>query len=217
MRLVHLARASTERAIRKNGLRGAKWVVDVGGRIERIDRGVLAMPVLTDWSATFQWLRELRRWHDERMIAVHFRVPDDELVLVGRYGARHDRVRASLASRRVSSAPGGMEIIVERPIGEREIVSLREMGQLVGWTESPVKSRWSCICRFCLPPGVPDRMRRIRAMCRQALMTLRQSKDPTVRKAAIWTLETARESAGERGLGDALDRKVVAILAQKAR
>ena len=54
-------------------------------------------------------------------------------------------------------------------------------------------------------------------MCRQALMTLRQSKDPTVRKAAIWTLETARESAGERGLGDALDRKVVAILAQKAR
>ena len=35
-----------------------------------------------------------------------------------------------------------------------------------------------------------------------------RSKDPNARKNALWTIEAAVESAGERGLGAALERKV---------
>jgi hypothetical protein len=200
MRLVHLARSSSERAIRRNGLRGTKWQVDVGGHVEKIARGVFAMPVLEDWSATHQWLRELRRWHDERIVAAHFRVADDEQVLVGRFGARHERVRAVVASRRVRAAPDGMEIIVERSIPAREIAALRAMPQLVGWTESPdAANRRNCICRMCLPPGVPDRIRRLRAEWERGLSVLRRSKDLRQRTQAIGVLDSVLDSSRGRG------------------
>ncbi len=90
MRLVHLAPESKERAIRKSGLAGSKAVLSVsGGRTLVVPRAVFAMPVVSDFWTTFQWLRELRRAHDERLVAVYFRIADDEPVHVGRYNEPH--------------------------------------------------------------------------------------------------------------------------------
>lgn len=199
MRLVHLARASSERSIERAGVRGRKWIVDVGGRREEIARGVFAMPVLADWSTTFQWLRELRRWHDERMVAVHLRVPDDEAVLVGRYGAAHRRVSAVAASRWVREHSAGAEIIVPRAVPRRDVLAIRRMPQLVGWTETPdAAHRRSCICARCLPVGVPGRIRQIRVEYTRAVTVLRRSKDGKARASAVWEMEKALESAPGR-------------------
>ena len=83
MRLVHLAPASRERSIRRVGLRGARVrLLAPRGQTIVVDRAVFAMPVVRDFWTTYQWLRELRRWHDERMVAVSFRISDREPVLV---------------------------------------------------------------------------------------------------------------------------------------
>lgn len=199
MRLVHLARASSERGIERSGIRGRKWNVMIGTRRVEIARGVFAMPVLRDWSATFQWLRELRRWHDEKMIAVHVRVPDDEEVLVGRYGTAHRRVTAAEASRWVREHPAGAQIIVLRAVPRREVVAIRQMTQLVGWTETPEGThRRSCICVMCLPIGLPGRIRRIRAEYTRAQAVLRRSTDPKARREAQWVIDQAQEVAPGR-------------------
>jgi hypothetical protein len=46
-------------------------------------RGVFCMPVLASFTLTYQWVRELRRWHPGTLVAVHVRIPDDEPVSAG--------------------------------------------------------------------------------------------------------------------------------------
>jgi hypothetical protein len=87
-RLVHLTRASRARTIERAGIAGRPVsVLEAGGQHAKIERGVFAMPLVPDFSVTYQWLRELRQWHGERMVAAHFVVSSDEEVLVGRYNA----------------------------------------------------------------------------------------------------------------------------------
>jgi hypothetical protein len=101
VRLLHLAPASRERAILRAGLAGAGTTLSVEAPAGRatLRRAVFAMPFVRDFSASQQGLRELRRGHDERMVAVHFCVPDDEPVYVGRFGEPHRVLAATEAAR----------------------------------------------------------------------------------------------------------------------
>src|SRR5271165_4405418 len=106
MRLVHLAPMSKERSIRRSGLSAASATFAVhpdGATLHA--RVIYAMPVLPDFWTTHQWLRELRRWHDERMVAVYFRVQDDEPVYTGRYGQQQRVMSAAAAATWVSKNP----------------------------------------------------------------------------------------------------------------
>src|SRR5262245_21831349 len=95
MRFVHLAPASSERSITRAGVRGVKSTILGESAPIVLRRAVFAMPIVTDFWTTYQWLRELRRAHDERMLAVQFVVADEEAVYVGRYNQPH---RASSAA-----------------------------------------------------------------------------------------------------------------------
>lgn len=104
MRLVHLAPLSIERSIRRAGLTARKVALLVSPDGASVNTGaVYAMPVVPDFWTTYQWLRELRRWHDERMVAVYFRVQDDEPVYVGRYGQQQRIMKAAAAAAWVNS------------------------------------------------------------------------------------------------------------------
>ena len=48
-------------------------------------RGVFAMPVTPRFQISHQWLRELRRAGGGTIVAVYFRIPDDEPVEIGHY------------------------------------------------------------------------------------------------------------------------------------
>lgn len=200
-RLVHLARASTERAIRRAGIHGRKLLIPVASEKEPriLERGVFAMPVLRDFGVTYQWLRELRQWHGERMIAVHVRIPDDEVVLVGRYGQPHAEQRVTVASKAIVAKPAGAEIIVPRAIAKSEVVAIREMTQLVGWTDVPEADRkFDCICPACLPRGVPDRIRKINGAYRRGFDAYRRATTDRERLDALSRIGTVLGEAPEK-------------------
>jgi HEAT repeats len=176
MRLLHLAPMSRRGAILRGGI-AAQPTGLASGRPAPV-RGVYAMPVVADFWTTYQWLRELRSRHGQRMVAVHFRIPDDEPVHVGRYWETHQRTTAAAAAAWVMANPQGAEVVVPRKIPPKEILRVVEPGQLVGWTGSPTPSPLNeCVCFGCLPTGVPKFMRRVRAAYERGWSNIRSATD----------------------------------------
>jgi len=177
MRFLHLAPAARERSIRRSGLAGARASFpDAAGAALVLPRAVYAMPVVPDFWTSHQWTREMRRRNGERLVAVHFRLPDDELVHVGRYAQPHRLLPAAAAARWVMDHPEGAEIVVPRKVTRREVVAVRQAPQLVGWVQSPdEKDPFGCVCAVCLADGTPELMRRVRAAFRAGLDQARRS------------------------------------------
>lgn len=205
-RLVHLAPMSRRRAIERAGIRSeATVVVGADNRPAKVPRAVYAMPLVPDFSVTYQWVRELRRWHGERMLAVHFVVPSGEPVLVGRYNRPHEMLPLGEAVRRVLAAPLGNEIVLARAVRARELVGVREITQLVGWTEVPEPGgSFDCLCAACVGPGTRDLMRRVRAAYERYILAARRGKTPNEVTRALWQLETPLERARGRIAPDKL-------------
>jgi hypothetical protein len=146
---VHITVARAARRIERSGIaaRSRGWA---GGR------GVYCMPVLSSFTLTYQWVRELRRWHPGVLVAVHLRLPDDEPVTVGYYGAPPREVTAvqAVAAVRELDDPRGYEVFVGRRISSVEVRRVRNVPQGVGWRYLPAAhGRRPCSCPGCLVPG----------------------------------------------------------------
>lgn len=205
-RLVHLAPESRRRAIERHGIRAEEAHVWDGKKGVKVPRAVYAMPILPDFSVTYQWLRELRRFHRERMVAVHFVVPSDEEVMVGRYNKPHEKVPLRVAVRRVLEEPAGNELILLRGIRKNELALVRELTQLVGWTETPEPgAAFDCLCASCVAPGTPDLMRRVRAQFDRHVLAARQASDAKGAVRELARLETPLERAKGRIRPDKLE------------
>jgi hypothetical protein len=192
-RLVHLSPDTNRRAIERAGLRGRKWP-HLG-----LERAVFAMPLMADFAMSHQWLRELRSGQDARMIAVHFVAPGDETVLVGHYGAKPVRTTLTEAIRAVMRAPSGNQIVLGRAVRRREIVAIRELPQLVGWTRVPPDSRdTDCVCSYCLRPGDRRLMRRVRGEIERRLTEAQRARTPADAALALERADIALERAGRR-------------------
>jgi hypothetical protein len=122
-------------------------------------RGVYAVPMVPDFTITHQWLREVKQWKTARtLVAVDFRIPDDELVLAGRYHDPHAEMTAAEAVALVLGADDarGYEVIVRRSIRASEIHRVRSVPQKVGWRHWPdAHGRRPCGCPACLVRGQP--------------------------------------------------------------
>jgi len=149
MLLVHLTSADRAAAVRRGGIK--PW------HNRRLGvRGVYAMPVLPSYVLTYQWGRELRRFGVRTVVAVHFRVPDDEEVWVGHYGRPPvPRTAAEAAALIMDAAdPRGYEVFVPRKITAKEIHRLRPVNPVTGWRYKPgAHGTPPCGCLACLPPG----------------------------------------------------------------
>lgn len=147
--LVHLTPAKHAERVRRAGL-AARSAGLAGGR------GVYLMPVLSSFTLTHQWAREVRRWHPGPVMAVDVRVGDDELVWVGHYGEHPVAVTAAEAVGRIRSQrdPRGFEVFLPRAVGVGEIRRVRRIPQQVGWRYAPGShGRRPCACPGCLSPG----------------------------------------------------------------
>lgn len=144
--LVHITNEDETGSIRRSGI-----------RIGKFSDGVYAMPVLENFVVSNQWLRELKRASGSRTLsAIHFRVPDAEIVLMGHYSQEHVEVTAAEAAGAIMHAedPLGMEIIIPRAIAAKEIHKIRSVPQVVGWRYFPgANGRKVCGCPVCLAPG----------------------------------------------------------------
>jgi hypothetical protein len=147
---VHLTSEKNARLIAKNGIRLRRSATP-GGRV------IFAFPVTKNYFLSNQWLRELKLGQ-RSIVAVHFRIPDDEPVLVGRYGTQHETATAAQAVARVLEAPNaeGYEVLIARRIHAAEIHAVRSVSQVAGWRHYPgAHGRPPCGCSFCQSSGRP--------------------------------------------------------------
>jgi hypothetical protein len=142
--MVHLTSAKNVRQIMRTG-------------IHKDGRGVYCMPVLPDYYTSHQWLRELRRWKTGPLVAIYFRLDDDEIVECGPYWQAHRSlsvVEAVRLFRQQLEETQGWEIIVSRSITSGEIHKVRALSQTLGWRYSPgVRSRPWCNFPVCVSRG----------------------------------------------------------------
>jgi hypothetical protein len=160
---LHLAPEKRSKAILRSGIRLPP--ARPGRR-----RGIYAMPVTRNYVVSHQWLRELKRNGQKTFVAIHFRIPDDQLVEVGHYGRAKLTVTAAEAAAIVMRADSaeGYEVIIPRAIGPREIHAVRAVRQVVGWRYFPGShTRRPCGCPVCQPRG-EIRSRKIRERYEEA-------------------------------------------------
>jgi hypothetical protein len=139
---VHLTPEKNARTIMRSGIKRG--------------RGVFCLPVLPSYVISHQWLRELRRGGQRTIVAVDFRIPDGEPVLVGHYGQAGHEVTAAqaVAVIREMEDPRGYEIVVPRAIGRSELHRVRHVNQVTGWRYVPGShGRPPCPCPACMPVG----------------------------------------------------------------
>ncbi len=141
--LVHLTLEKNVKHILRTGIRKGKY-------------GVYCLPVLPNYYASHQWLRELRRFKQGRFVAIHFRVPDDEMVWFGHYNRQHKYISAneavSLLTQKID--PQGFELVILRAISAKEIHKVHVVPQVIGWRYSPgMRERGWCTCPVCVSRG----------------------------------------------------------------
>jgi hypothetical protein len=116
-RFIHLAPESVVKRIRRNGIQptrirgwGPRW--DLPG----IDRLVWSFPVTPNYAVSHQWLRELKRGGVKTLVAVVFRVDDDEVVLARHYSKVPREMSAAAAVGVILSHPEplGYEVMIPR-------------------------------------------------------------------------------------------------------
>jgi|SRR5262245_56082609 len=149
--LVHLAPADAAKAIERNGIRMRR-------------RGIYAMPVLPNYYASHQWVRELKRRGVRTFVGVYFRIDDDEPVRVGRYHEKHRECSVAEAAATILDAadPLGFQIVIDRSIEASELHAVRRVPHVIGWRYSPrAHGEVPCNCDFCNKGSI--NRRRVRA------------------------------------------------------
>lgn len=156
---VHLADERDAASIRRSGIRSARFAFQQaalyaaaaqGQALDAVPRrAVFCLPVLPDFQASHQWLRELKRQGARTLVAVRFRVPDEERLFCHHYSEAPRAMTAAEATHAVMHAPDarGWEVILPRAVAPAEIHAIRRVPQLVGWRFHPgakgTHSMWS--------------------------------------------------------------------------
>ncbi|MCC7251701.1 hypothetical protein [Hyphomicrobium sp.] len=109
---VHIAPEPVAKRIRRSGIaaRRLKWPY------HGYDRLVWAFPVMESYTLTYQWARELKRFGTHTLIAVTFRIADDELVFAHHFNAEPPLLKASeaVAAIRAMQDPRGGQVVIPR-------------------------------------------------------------------------------------------------------
>lgn len=142
---IHIADKNNEALIVKNGILLSKTRSDA--------RGVYAFPVVPNYATTHQWARELKRSGVKTLLCVQFKIPDDEVVLIGKYNGDKLQMTASEAAAAVltHTDPMGLEVVIPRKIMAKEITRTYVAPRLIGWRYYPAAKgkKPFCHCKFC--------------------------------------------------------------------
>ncbi len=118
-RFVHLAREAMAKRIVVNGIRPRRiprHPADLLG--EDPDRLIWAFPLLQDFAASYQWLRELKWCGARTIVAIVFKIDDDEPVFVRHFGQEPRAMSAAEAYGFILRLdnPLGYELMIPRRI-----------------------------------------------------------------------------------------------------
>ena len=142
---IHITDKKDEQLVMRNGIRAAKRRTGV--------RGVYATPVVPNFATTHQWARELKRRGIRTLICVQFKIPDEELVLIGQYNGQKLEMAAAEALGAVlnHTDPMGLEVVIPRRITAREVTRTYPAPRITGWRYYPnAKGKQPfCHCKWC--------------------------------------------------------------------
>lgn len=88
---VHLIQEKEKTRIQRSGIRKSRI------HLNNTDAGVFCMPVINDYFATHQWLREIKRFEKKNITGIYFRVGSSEPVWYGYYFETHKKGTAAEA------------------------------------------------------------------------------------------------------------------------
>ncbi len=153
--LVHLIDERSAASVKRSGLRGGDCTIHASGKAVSLLDAVYAMPVLPNFFASHQWLRELKRRGMRSIAAAYFRQRADTLVWVGKYNAEHRLVPLGHAAGLIMREPDprGWQLVLPHSIPAKAIHAIRSIPQVIGWRfypESHDKAPWKCLCEFCI-------------------------------------------------------------------
>ena len=147
--LVHLTSENNIKSIQRNGIKilhYKNWK----------SPGVYAMPVVRNFYISHQWLRELKMFGQRTFYGVYFRIPDEEIVLVGHYNNHSIEMKASEVVALIENHDNaeGYQVIVPRKINNKEIHKIKYLPQVLGWRYQPGAHKLDyCGCLVCTRPG----------------------------------------------------------------
>jgi hypothetical protein len=130
------------------------------------DRLIWAFPLLQDFAASYQWLRELKWCGARTIVAIVFKIDDDEPVFVRHFGQEPRAMSAAEAYGFILRLdnPLGYELMIPRRIRPAEIQRVWKPPQHIGWRLNPKRPSLFCPCPRCVPRGRPkSKRRRLRA------------------------------------------------------
>ncbi|MDO3680343.1 HEAT repeat domain-containing protein [Paenibacillus ehimensis] len=185
---VHLTPEQSIANIVRNGIKPSE--VHAAG----VGDGVFCMPVIHDFYASHQWLRELRRFNKKNMTAVYFKLGDEETVFFGDYHQKHRQGSAGQAVKAFLDREDrlGFQVIVPRKIAKNEILRSKKLSQTIGWRFYPkAKGTKRCLCPGCLRGGEMNDNKLILRKYEELLSELRQADEsqiPSILRS-IWVLK----------------------------
>jgi hypothetical protein len=160
-RFTHLAPEPLAKRIRRSGIQPTRVGAWLG--LGAYDRLVWAFPVTPSFTLSHQWLRELKRTGARAMVAVTFRIGDEEPVLARHYNEPPRAMTAAEAAGLILAQPKplGYEVMIPRRIRPAEIIAVRHVPQKIGWRTAPDRrTLWVCSCPVCVAPGTVKSARR---------------------------------------------------------
>ena len=163
-RFIHMAPEPLASRIERNGIQPTRtrgW--PDGSSLAGIDRAVWAFPMTPSFTVSHQWLRELKRFGVRTLVAIDFRVADNEPVYAHHYSHAPERMTAAAAVGLILSQPDplGWEVMIPRRIRPAEIVGVRHVPQKLGWRTIPDRNKaLICDCPQCVSPGTVKSTRR---------------------------------------------------------
>lgn len=163
-RFIHLAPEPMLKRIRRGGIqptRVRRMMARFG--VPGVDRVVWAFPVTPSFTLSHQWLRELKREGARTLVAITFRIDDDEPVLARHYSHEPRPMTAAQAIGVILAQPEplGYEVMIPRRIKPVEIVAVRSVPQKLGWRTVPDRQKVIvCPCPMCVSAGTVKSARR---------------------------------------------------------
>lgn len=153
--LVHLIDERATASVKRSGLQGREYTFKTDGELATLNDAVFAMPVLPNFYASHQWLRELKRRGMRCIAAAYFRQRADAMVWVGRYNREHRFVPLGHAAGLIMREPDprGWQLVLPSSVPAKAIHAIRDVPQVIGWRyfpESHDDGPWKCLCDYCV-------------------------------------------------------------------
>jgi hypothetical protein len=184
---VHFTDENNKNSIIKNGIKADTI------HYEHINNGVFCMPVISDFYATHQWVREIKQYNSgNEIIAIYFKIPDEEIVFCGKYNEKMEKVKATEAHKIFTNLEDkmGFQTIAIRKILKNEITRINNIPQIIGWRHFPKShERKRCLCPACLATGSYNSKKIKKLELKKLFKELQNTNDTEKIKDILYSIE----------------------------